>query len=257
MTSPVRSSEHSLPRPGDAREGSSSAGRQVGRLGSMTATLWRFSTVETLSEPSDTKSAPLVVVPWSKFGTHRLYVNNADGQQVGWVDLKTGHRSLTMPELASAFEIAVADAEDAATEATDSDTPHRAIELAIELALIAGQASLQARESTPADLAESRSAKHLEVCIAADNDADERPALMRHAYRGKFAYSSWDVGARGKRLVAEELDHPVSLDPRWAYLNSTSVGDHDADVAHLFVGSAVASPSTQSIATAQCLSGRH
>jgi hypothetical protein len=223
----------------------------------MTAPLRRFSTLETLSEPSDAKNAPLRVVPWSKFGTHRLYVNTADGQQVGWVDLKTGHRSLAMPELASAFEIAVTAAEDTQTEAADSDTPRSAIEQAIELALIAGLASLQARESMPADLAESRPAKHLEVRIAPDNEADERPALMRHAYRGKFAYSSWDVGARGKRLVADELDRPVSLDPRWAYLNSTSIGAHDADIAHLFVGSAVASPSRQGIAAAQCLSGRH
>ncbi len=71
---------------------------------------------------------------------------------------------------------------------------------------------------------------------------------MRRAYRGRHAYSSWDLGARGKRLVADQLDQPVSPDPRWVYQHSTSVRDHDADIAQLFVD-AVVQPSTPSIDT--------
>lgn len=193
-----------------------------------------FSNVETLTEPSDAKNAPLVVVPWSKFGARRLYVDTADGQHVGWVDLNTGHRSLVMPELAPAFEIAMSEADDAPTEPADARMPHRALEQAIEFALIAGHASLHACESTRADPPPNRPDSQLKASIAADNRADEHAATMRHAYRGKQAYSSREVGVRGKRLVADELDQPMSLDPRWAYLNSTSVGEHVAEVAHLF-----------------------
>lgn len=54
------------------------------------------------------QSAPtLVVNRWSRYGKHRLYVNTVDGQQVGWVDLDSGERVLSMPELADAFSAAV------------------------------------------------------------------------------------------------------------------------------------------------------
>ena len=187
----------------------------------MTATPWRSASLQLLSEPSFAMNAPLVVVPWSKFGTRRLYVSTRAGKHVGWVDLKTGSRSLAMPALASAFDIAVSEAEDAPREATDSHTRRQELEEAIELALIAGHASHQAPESTPAELTEKVPERHLAVWIA--DSQDELPALMRYAYRGKHAYSRRDLGAHGKRLV--EADQPVSPDPRWAYLNSPSVGD--------------------------------
>ncbi len=203
----------------------------------MTAPHWTSSNLDLLSKPSAAMNAPLVVVPWSKFGTRRLYAHTTDGQLVGWVDLKTGHRSLAMPELAPAFGIAVSKAEHAPTETADSRMPRRALEQEIELALIAGHAAHQAQESTPSDPAQNQSAEQPEV--APDNQADEHPALMRRAYRGRHAYSSWDLGARGKRLVADELDQPVSPDPRWAYQNSTSVHDHNTNIAQLFVGAVV------------------
>jgi len=40
---------------------------------------------------------------------------------------------------------------------------------------------------------------------------------------GKNAYSTWERGAIGERLVAAELDKLVRLDPRWGYLNSIPV----------------------------------
>jgi hypothetical protein len=49
----------------------------------------------------------LVANRWSRYGKHRLYVNTVDGQQVGWADLDSGERVLSMPELADAFQVAV------------------------------------------------------------------------------------------------------------------------------------------------------
>lgn len=185
-----------------------------------------FSNLQTPTEPSDAADSPLVVVPWSKFGTRRLYVDTPDGRHVGWVDLNTGHRSLAMPELAPSFMIAISEAEDALP-------PRRALDEAIESALIAGQAALHASESTPASTPQDRPEPQLGASVPAGHRADEPTTTMRRAYRGKQAFSSWEVGARGKRLVADDLDRPAPMDPRLAYLNSTSV-QHDAQVAHLF-----------------------
>ena len=187
----------------------------------MESPLLSSSNLERLSQPSAAENAPLVVVSWAKFGTHRLHVHTAGGQLVGWVDLKTGHRSLAMPELGPAFQIAVSEAEDAPRDTTDSPRTRQALTQAIELALIAGQ------DARP---------------------ADATPAPMRHAYRGTCAYSSWELGPRGTRLMAEDRDHLAPLDPRWAYLNST-LGDHDADIAQLFEGQCDVSPSKSRITT--------
>jgi hypothetical protein len=148
------------------------------------------------------------------FGARRLYVDTADGRHVGWVDLNTGHRSLVMPELASAFETAVSEAEDART-------PRRALAQAIEFALIAGLAAEDRPESVP------------QAEAAVETFTEEPSPDMRRAYRGKQAFSTWDLGARGKRLVADELDRPATMDPRWAYQNFASAG-RSAQVAHLF-----------------------
>jgi hypothetical protein len=153
----------------------------------MEAPVLNSSNLDLLSELTPSKNVPLVAVPWSKFGSRRLYVHTADGHLVGWVDLKTGHRALVQTELALAFELALSEA---------------------EVARIA-------------DLTQSRRAQQLEVC-AGDDQADEQPTPMRHAYRGKRAYSTWELGPCGNRLVADEPRQPVVVDPHWAYLNSAS-----------------------------------
>lgn len=160
----------------------------------MTALLWKSANFQMPSESSDSKNAPLVVVPWSKFGSRRLYVDTADGQHVGWIDLKTGHRVLAMPELSAAFELALAEADDTAE---DSPTSPQLLH-AHDFAVLAGQTH---------------------------KEASEPPAVMRHAYRGTSAYSTWDLGPSGRRLIVEEQDHLASLDARFAYLNPTSVGN--------------------------------
>lgn len=52
----------------------------------------------------------LVVVKWSNWGKHRLYVNTADEQRVGWLDLDTGEPTIEMPELKRDFEAALHEA---------------------------------------------------------------------------------------------------------------------------------------------------
>jgi hypothetical protein len=180
-----------------------------------------FSTIETATETSNANNAPLVAVPWSKFGARRLYIDTPDGQHVGWVDLNTGHRSLAMPELAPAFSLAMSEAEEVRA-------PRHALDQAIEFALIAGHAAHHESESTPVVAPQAEP----QVSVADDHD-DDQVVTMRHGYRGKQAYSSWEVGARGKRLVADDLDQHIASGPRMAYLNSVSDGQI-AEVTHLF-----------------------
>jgi hypothetical protein len=166
-------------------------------------------------------TSPLVVVLWSMFGARRLYVDTADRRHVGWVDLNTGHRSLVMPELESAFDAAVADA-----DAHDTPTPRRALEAAIESALVEGLAGQDRPEAEPTP--------GLRVEPMADvvaDPVDEEGWALRHAYRGQQAFSDWDVSARGARLAADEADRPSVA--RWAY-QSAALAVQAAEVTHLF-----------------------
>jgi len=107
----------------------------------------------------------LVVVPWSNWGKHRLSVNTADGDQVGWVDLDTGERSLAMPELASEFEAAL---ERHAEE--DDYQPRRGVISPAEHART-GAYTVRRFEPTPIDLSTNRHmvAEELDELVALDS----------------------------------------------------------------------------------------
>ena len=177
-----------------------------------------LSPVESPADPSDVAS-PLVVVLWSMFGARRLYVDTVDRRHVGWVDLNTGHRSLIMPDLASAFDAAVADTDTAST-------PRRALDEAIESALVEGLAAQERPEAEP--LPEPLAERMMDG--VADILSEEESA-MRHAYRGKQAFSDWDVSARGARLAADEVDRPSVA--RLAY-QSAALAVRDSEVTPLF-----------------------
>lgn len=158
-----------------------------------------------LDDGTDDRS--LVVVPLSNWGKRRLYVNTADGEQVGWVDLDTGERSLVMAGLASEFEAAL----DSHAEEDDYQ-PRRGVIASAEPART-GAYSVRRFDSAPLDL----SAAHPESS-------------------GKRAFSGWELGVHGEHTVAEELDELVALDPRWACINSIPVGTHGSVIDHLLVG---------------------
>ncbi|HEY3407611.1 MAG TPA: hypothetical protein VGK53_05510, partial [Propionicimonas sp.] len=99
----------------------------------------QYSLDDGSSDPS------LVVTPWAHWGKHRLYVNTADGQQVGWVDLDTGERSLVILELAFEFEAAIQnhDGEE------DDYQPRRGVVASTELPSTAGAHTVLRFGSTP------------------------------------------------------------------------------------------------------------
>lgn len=81
------------------------------------------------------------------------------------------------------------------------------------------------------DLAYNRPGEQLADKVTAAREAGERPTLWRRFWLGKNAYSTWERGAVGERLVAEELSKLVKRDPRWGSINSIPVGEEtDIDV---------------------------
>lgn len=88
------------------------------------------------SEQGRTTESGLTVVPWSRWGLRRLYVNTGDGERVGWMDLDTGNRGLTLPDLGTRFDAALREACGAAAATTYAprrglaDGPHQEEEFA-------------------------------------------------------------------------------------------------------------------------------
>jgi hypothetical protein len=179
----------------------------------------------------DTSDQSLVVVPLSNWGKRRLYVNTADGQQVGWVDLDTGERSLVILELAFEFEAAIQshDADE------DDYQPRRGVIASAEHPR-PGAHAVRRFGSTPLDLSGSRSDEQLGARIAVALEAGQEPAPERPDFAGRRAYSGWEPGIHAEPTVAEELDDLVALDPRWAYINSIPVGTDGSVIDHLVVG---------------------
>ena len=186
----------------------------------------QYSLDDGSSDPS------LVVTPWSHWGKHRLYVNTADGQQVGWVDLDTGERSLVILELAFEFEAAIQnhDGEE------DDYQPRRGVVASTELTSTTGAHTVLRFGSTPVDFSGNRPGEQLDARIAAALEAGKEPAPARPDFAGKRAYSGWELGVQDEHTVAEELEDLVALDPRWASINSIPVGSHGSVIDHLVVG---------------------
>ncbi len=179
-----------------------------------------------------TSDQSLVVVPLSNWGKHWLYVNTADGAQVGWVDLDTGERSLVILELAFEFEAAIQ-----AHDADEDDyLPRRGVIASAEHPRT-GAHAVRRFDSTPVDLGGNRPGEELEAQItAAAPEAGQEPVLARPDFAGKRAFAGWEPAVHGEHTIAEELDDLVALDPRWAFINSIPVGTDGSVIDHLVVG---------------------
>lgn len=169
----------------------------------------------------------LAVVRWRKHGHDRLYVKTLQGEDVGWVDVRTGRRTLHRTDLIEEFEDALRDRPElaAATPADGdqalatppagwlSDSPWE------DLAVRAPGAGVRQRAQ---DLrAEAPIATAVARVIGVHTD--ER---------------AWRTGAEGEELVGRELAKLVRKDGRWRVLHSVPVGDRGSDIDHLAIGPA-------------------
>jgi hypothetical protein len=172
----------------------------------------------------------LTVSEWRNYGKHRLYVNDAAGMRVGWVDLATGTETIEQPALAELFRAAVAAHRCAPTPAelaAPSPPPDPAPTapdpdpLPAELDLATNRAGQGVREIAEAEWAAQRERSRVGAWFNRLTDAktDER------AYR---------VGAAGEETVGKRLEKLTGRG--WFVLHSVPVGDRGSDIDHVLIG---------------------
>ena len=88
------------------------------------------------------------------------------------------------------------------------------------------------------DLALNAAGHQLDQQIQEAHAAGQRPTLLRRLVLGKHAWSTWERGAIGERLVEAELVKLEEKDPRWCHINSIPVGRRGSDIDHLLIGPA-------------------
>ena len=189
------------------------------------------------------------VTRWRNFGHDRLYIRSLAGADLGWWDLTTDEGHALDPQLARELELIVRDWQASLgvgapsrpvlrqvtpleVEEPQADEP-RAVPAAPRRA--AGYAEpVRTVVEPPADLLANRAGESLMRREVAELAAG-RSSGRRFADFVPVA-SSWEVGAVGEQLVADELRKLAALDPRWGFLNSIPVNAKGTDIDHLVIG---------------------
>lgn len=170
----------------------------------------------------------LQVRRWRRYGNDRLYVTGADGVRIGWLDNLSGERVLERPELADAFEAALAK-EPGPTGPVLVAAPQPAARLPMPT---------RRRDPIWVDLADNRPGQ-----AAREQAVAHREAMRERSKAGTFLARmldiktderSWRVGADGEEAVAARL---ASLEPHgWRMLHAVNVGTRGSDIDHVAVG---------------------
>ena len=200
-----------------------------------------------------TDESALTVVRWFKYGKRRLYVNTTDGVQVGWVDLVSGERTLALPDIADAFEVAIATEQadipqpyiprHLLDEPTPLDQPQPLPQPVPPEPLVQAPAIVESPPlaptptwtdlagNVPGQAARARAREEL-----ADM-RDRKGAFMTFLARGldvKTDERSWRVGADGEETVGARLEK-LRADG-WHILHSVPVGNRGSDIDHVLIG---------------------
>ncbi len=189
------------------------------------------------------------VTRWRNFGHDRLYVRTLAGADLGWWDVGTDEGHALDPQLAPELEHIVRDWQEShgmgapARPVLRQVTPLEAEEPHAEEPLAAPAAPRRAAGyvepvrtviEPPADLLANRAGEALLRQETAELAAG-RSTGRRFADFVPVA-SSWEVGAVGEQLVADELRKLAAHDPRWGFLNSIPVNAKGSDIDHLVIG---------------------
>ena len=189
------------------------------------------------------------VTRWRNFGHDRLYVRSLAGADLGWWDLTTDEGHALDPQLARELELLVRDWQASLgmgapsrpvlrqvtpleVEEPHADEPHTAPAAPRRAAGYAEP--VRTVVEPPADLLANRAGESLMRREVAELAAG-RSSGRRFADFVPVA-SSWQVGAVGEQLVADELRKLAALDPRWGFLNSIPVNAKGTDIDHLVIG---------------------
>lgn len=168
---------------------------------------------------------------WRRYGQDRLYVTDEAGESVGWWDLASDKPHPVHEDLLPRLSQAVAGWRAGALNTAGPPRPEN------RAPSVAGHHHMtDPKPPAPVDLLWNSAGQQLTAHIEVAHAAGQRPTLLRRLLLGKNAYSSWERGAIGERLVAQELRRLVHLDPRWGYLHSIPVGSNGSDIDHLVIG---------------------
>ena len=164
----------------------------------------------------------ITINEWKRYGLHRAYAADANGAQLGFLDLKTGAVTLepgTPPEPTTSRLLAWAAERDIGA-APASDIPVLHTEPAgYDLALnVPGQA-VAAKAQQEWDAYSAR-----------------KPTISKLArfFGMNTPDRSWSRGAAGEREVGRRLEQLVP--EGWRVLHSIPVGSQGADIDHLLIG---------------------
>jgi hypothetical protein len=206
----------------------------------------------------------LTGVRWTRFGKDRLYVKDADGGDVGWIDLLTGQTLLNMPERAA----------DVAALAAEHGVLHAPSDQAQPMTSPEPTPPASDPESTPAEMLlspptpvppvsrpqPSPPPTVVEVELVADwydlalnrpgqaarAKAEEELAAMKQKTRVgtwlartldvKTDERAWRVGADGEETIGAKLEKLTK--DGWYLLHSVPVGKRGSDIDHVVIGPA-------------------
>ena len=183
------------------------------------------------------------VVRWRRYGHDRLYVNAADGQQLGWHDLTKGHTHVTEPSRRTEVHQAVS----TWLASTGHQAPERAA--AVTPTPPKDPAPDPERDTAPEPLpamplelrAEEDLADRRAGALARERATSLREQAPVKTFIGRMLGAhteerAWRVGAKGEERVGDRLEALVRKDPRWRVLHSIEVGAQGSDIDHLVIG---------------------
>ena len=171
----------------------------------------------------------LVVREWRRYGRHRLYVNDAAGQRLGWRDEATGIVTVDVPGREADVHAALPPwsgaQSDSQVSRPSTDVPEARPpaddQWAVVIPHIAKDVALHAPGAAARAQADARRAQapvKTLIARALGVHTDER---------------AWRLGSTGESKVAAEL---AKLGPAWGLLHAIPVGDRGADIDHLVIG---------------------
>jgi hypothetical protein len=203
---------------------------------------------------------------WFRYGKRRVYVKTPDGDQVGWVDLNTGKRTIEQPQWADQFQatidrylashpesVVTGDADPGATCQTaepgaalpgprralgigqpETDThPAEPLRVAPDVdAIESGSTAdwVDLALNVPGQAARTRAREEL----AAQKDRGKVRAFMQHLLDVKTDERNWRVGADGEETIGAKLEKLTKHG--WHVLHAVPIGDLGADIDHVVIG---------------------
>lgn len=166
----------------------------------------------------------LVVKRWTRYGKDRVYVSTAEGERVGWRDLKTGETVVQAPRHAVELEAALA--------------AYGVVVPAPREAVAAAEAVPQPEASAWRDLALNRPGEmartQAEAELASMRGRSRIGTFVARTLDWKTDERAWRVGAGGEETVGAKLEKLAA--DTWHILHSVPVGSRGSDIDHVLIG---------------------